>query len=262
MNAAERYDQHMPSLSVVIPCKDDAGPLTRCLEALAAQTVAPLEVIVVDNNSSDDSAEVAARLGARVLSEATPGIAAAASAGYDAALGNIIVRCDADTIPPFDWLERIAGRFTREPDLAVLTGPGDFHDAGPVRAKLANLGYMQAYFVSMGLAMAHWPPFGSNCAFRRTDWEQVRHRIHRFDPDVHDDVDLGFALDPTQRTVYDRSLRVGISARSLAGGAAGRRRFAQAFHTLALHWRQAPPWERWSRALSAGRERRRRALLS
>lgn len=250
----------MPSLSVVIPCKDDAGPLACCLEALAAQTVAPFEIIVVDNNCTDDSAEVASRFGARTLSEAASGIAAAASTGYDAALGDIIVRCDADTVPPADWLQRITERFIREPDLAVLTGPGDFYDAGPLRARLANLGYMQAYFVTMGLAMGHWPPFGSNCAFRNTVWRKVRSRVHRFDTNVHDDVDLGFALDPTQRTAYDRSLRVGISARSLAAGTAGRRRFQRAFHTLALHWRQAPPWERWRRTLNESR-RRRRALL-
>jgi glycosyltransferase involved in cell wall biosynthesis len=251
----------MLSLSVVIPCKNDSTFLRRCLQALEAQTLAPLEVIVVDNNSSDDSAEVATRYGARVLQETAPGIAAAASAGYDAALGDVIVRCDADTIPPPDWLEHIASRFIREPDLAVLTGPGDFYDAGPIRSRLAALAYMQAYFVLMGSAMAHWPPFGSNCAFRREDWEAVRGRIHRGDVGVHDDVDLGFALGPTQRTAYDRRLRVGISARSLAGGAAGRRRFRRAFHTLALHWRVAPPWERWKVTLSARRERRRRTAL-
>lgn len=251
----------MLSLSVVIPCKDDSGFLSRCLQALEAQNVAPLEVIVVDNNSTDDSAAAAARYGARVLREATPGIAAAASAGYDAALGDVIVRCDADTVPAPDWLERIAARFTREPELAVLTGPGDFYDSGPIRSRLAALAYMQGYFVLMGAAMAHWPPFGSNCAFRREDWEAVRTRIHRHDAEVHDDVDLGFALVPTQRTAYDRRLRVGISARSLAGGAAGRRRFRRAFHTLALHWGQAPPWERWKLTLSARRERRRRTLL-
>lgn len=246
----------IPSLSVVIPCKDDADPLSRCLEALKTQAVAPLEIIVVDNNSADDSARVAAGHGARVLREPVPGIAAAAATGYDAALGDVIVRCDADTVPPRDWLERIAHRFTLESDLALLTGPGNFYDAGPVRARLAGLGYMQAYFLFMGAAMGHWPPFGSNCAFRRADWERVRHRIHRHDPNVHDDVDLGFVLDPTQRTVYDRRLRVGISARSLAGGAAGRRRLRRAFHTLALHWREAPPWERWRRSLSLVRNRR------
>ncbi|WP_411376347.1 glycosyltransferase family 2 protein [Arthrobacter sp. MPF02] len=247
-----------PSLSVVIPCKDDAAFLGHCLAALNAQTVAPLEIIVVDNNSCDDSGDVAARHGARVLVETTPGIAAAASAGYDAALGDVIVRCDADSLPPGDWLERIAGRFLGEADLAVLTGPGYFYGTCPVRARLAGLGYMQAYFLLMGAAMGHWPPFGSNVAFRREEWERVRHLVSR-NENVHDDVDLGFVLDPTMRTAYDRHLRVGISARSLEGGAAGRRRLRRAFHTLALHWRQVPPWERWRRSLRAGSGRHRAA---
>lgn len=251
----------MPSLSVVIPCKDDAGPLERCLASLAVQTLAPLEVIVVDNNSTDDSAAVARRWGARVVPEPVQGIAAAASTGYDAALGDIIVRCDADTIAPPDWLQRIADRFSRDTaadaDLAVLTGPGDFYGTGPLRTRVAAVAYMQGYFISMGLAMGHWPPFGSNCAFRRAVWDEVRGSVRRHDPNVHDDVDLGFALSPTQRTVYDRSLRVGISARALAGGAPAWVRFRRAVHTLAVHWRTAPPWERWAWTFSERRRRRR-----
>jgi glycosyltransferase involved in cell wall biosynthesis len=248
----------MPSLSVVIPCKDDGHLLEHCLQALESQTVAPLEIIVVDNNSEDNTAEIATAHGARVLHETAPGITAAASTGYDGAHGEVIARCDADSVPPPDWLERIAARFDREPDLALLAGPGVFYGTGPIRSRLAGIAYIQAYFVFMGAAMGRWPPFGSNCAFRRRDWERVRTRVSRLDQDVHDDVDLGFALDPTQRTAYDRSLKVGISARALAGGPAARLRFKRAFHTLAVHWRQVPPWERWNRTLNARHERRRR----
>ncbi|UKA70256.1 glycosyltransferase family 2 protein [Arthrobacter sp. FW306-06-A] len=248
----------MPSLSVVIPCKDDGPFLERCLQALQSQTMAPLEIIVVDNASSDNTGEIAAKYGARVLHENVPGIAAAASAGYDAARGNIIARCDADSVPPLDWLERICRRFEQEPDLALLTGPGVFYGTGRIRGKLAGVAYIQAYFVLMGAAMGHWPPFGSNCAFRRQDWEQARTRVNRLDTGVHDDVDLGFALDPTRRTAYDPSLKVGISARALAGGADARLRLKRAFHTLGIHWRQLPPWERWKVTLQACGERRRR----
>jgi len=248
----------MPSLSVVIPCKDDGPFLQRCLQALQSQTLAPLEIIVVDNNSSDGSAAIAAAYGARVLHEHVPGIAAAASAGYDAAKGDVIARCDADSIPPADWLERICLRFDREPDLALFSGPGVFYGTGRIRSRLAGIAYIQAYFVLMAAAMGHWPPFGSNCAFRRRDWEQARAGVSRLDTNVHDDVDLGFALDPAVRTAYDPSLKVGISARALAGGADARLRFKRAFHTLGIHWRQAPPWERWNLALKARGERRRR----
>ena len=248
----------MPSLSVVIPCKDDAHFLERCLQALQSQTVTPLEIIVVDNDSTDDTAAIAKQYGVRVLHEHAPGIAAAASAGYDAAAGDVIARCDSDSIPPTDWLERINRRFGQEPDLALLTGPGVFYGTGKIRSRLAGIAYLQAYFVLMGAAMGHWPPFGSNCAFRHQDWEQARTRVNRLDTGVHDDVDLGFALDPARRTAYDSSLKVGISARALAGGADARLRFQRAFHTLAIHWRQAPPWERWNATRKAHRERRRR----
>ncbi|MCU1432036.1 MAG: glycosyl transferase family 2, partial [Actinotalea sp.] len=83
-----------PTLSVVVPVKDDAVALRRCLRQIGRQTVEPLEVIVVDNGSRDTTAAVAREHGARVVVEAAPGIAAAASAGYDAAVGQVIVRCD------------------------------------------------------------------------------------------------------------------------------------------------------------------------
>ncbi len=55
----------MGSVSVVIPCKDDAHHLAMCLAALAKQTRQADEVIVVDNESSDDSAAVALASGLR-----------------------------------------------------------------------------------------------------------------------------------------------------------------------------------------------------
>ena len=75
----------MTTVSVVIPVRDDAEMLARCLAALAAQTRPADEIVVVDNGSSDDSASVARSAGARVVAEATPGIPQAASTGYDAA---------------------------------------------------------------------------------------------------------------------------------------------------------------------------------
>ena len=73
--------------------------LERCLLALREQRRPADEIIVVDNSSTDDSAAVARRHGATVVEERRPGITAAASRGYDAATGDIVARCDAETPP-------------------------------------------------------------------------------------------------------------------------------------------------------------------
>jgi glycosyltransferase involved in cell wall biosynthesis len=233
-------------LSVVIPVKDDAEALERCLDALGRQTVRPWEVVVVDNGSRDGSARVALRHGARVVPEPAPGIPAAAATGYDAATGDVIVRCDADTVPPRWWLEHVAEAFEVDPALDALTGAGDFYDVRTLRARLLHRLYLATYYVTMHAAMAHAPLWGSNMALRADRWRAVSAAVHRADPELHDDVDLAMVLGPRLRVRYDASLRVGVSARSLRGGAEGRRRMRRAVRTLSVNWATAPPWERWA----------------
>lgn len=239
----------MIRLSVVIPVLDDSAHLVRCLEALAGQTAAPFEVVVVDNGSSDDSAAVALRHGARVVPEPVRGIPAAAACGYDAARGDVIVRCDADTVPPAGWLERIQSTFTLDRDLAALTGPGTFVDLPPVRGWFARIVYMRGYYWGIHAALAGIPLWGSNMALRRDVWLAVRGDVSREDPRVHDDIDLSFQLDATMRVRYDRDLVVGVSGRTFDSPAAFWRRLSWAFHTLAVNWRRTPPWTRWQARL-------------
>lgn len=237
------------SLSVVIPVRDDAPALRRCLAALAVQTLAPDEVVVVDNGSTDDSAAVAREHGARVVVEPVVGIPAAAAAGYDAATGDVVVRCDADTVPPPDFLARVADAFAQDPTLDAVTGTGTFYDVGPVRAAIVGRLYLGAYYVLMHAAMAHPPLWGSAMALRREAWLRARPHVH-LDRELHDDVDLAFALGPHARIRHDRGLRVRVSGRSLVGAAQTRRRFDRAFRTLRLSWSRTPPWERWRARLA------------
>ncbi len=200
-------------MSVVIPVRDDAAALRRCLAHLAAQTVAPHEVLVIDNGSSDDSAEVALAAGARVVVEARRGIPAAAARGYDAATGDVIARCDADTVLPTDWVERIRDAFADDPQLEGLTGPGRFHDLPRQWTALASAFYALGTFVGGGAAMANVPLWGSNMALRRSAWLRVADRVERTDSGVHDDLDLTMQLGPRARLRFDSQLRVGAEGR-------------------------------------------------
>ncbi len=230
--------------------RDDAEALDACLRRLARQTVRPLEVVVVDNGSTDASARVAVNHGARVVVERRPGIPAAAATGYDAAAGDVIARLDADSLPGPRWVERIATRMSDEPDLDALTGTGRFTDLHPIPGAVATAVYLGAYYVLGHLALGHPPLWGSSMAVRRSAWCEVRRAVARDDAEIHDDLDLAFALGPERRVVLDRELRVGVSARSLRGAAQRRRRLGRARRTLRRNWRRLPPWRRWRLRLS------------
>jgi dolichol-phosphate mannosyltransferase len=88
-------------VSVVVPARDEAGRLPACLQALEAERAALLEVVVVDDESSDATAALARDAGARVvegapLPEGWAGKAWALQQGLEAARGAIVVFLDAD----------------------------------------------------------------------------------------------------------------------------------------------------------------------
>ena len=232
-----------PTVSVVIPVKNDAALLERCLAALNAQTVLPLEVIVVDNGSTDDSARIAALGGARVISHPDGFIPAVAAAGLDEGRGDILARLDADCVPPATWIESIAASMG---DSDGITGGADFID-GPrwLRKPLAVL-YLGAYFVSLWPALGHVPLFGSNFAITRRGWHAVSSEVHRDDAMVHDDLDLSFHLGRDHRIRFARDMAMGMSMRPFADAGAFWVRLRRGFHSVVIHWPRDLPWIRWT----------------
>lgn len=229
-----------PSVTVVVPVLDDAEHLRACLAAVSRQTRPAGEVVVVDNGSTDDSVRVALAAGARVVHEPLRGIASAASAGYDAGTGDVVARIDADTIVPDDWLERALPWFD-DPLVTAVTGPGAFRDLGPIASAFWRTMYMRAYFVTMTAALGRPPLYGSNALFRRSAWRAVRHRVHRTDPNVHDDVDLSLQFDPRWRTVLDRTLVVTVSGGPVQDPRGLLRRTLKAEHTFTASGLRAVP---------------------
>ncbi|MFS0895591.1 glycosyltransferase family 2 protein [Microbacterium sp. 179-I 3D3 NHS] len=235
------------SVSVVIPVKDDAAHLRQCLAALRRQTVAADELIVVDNGSSDTSADVAAANGARVVRCDRPGIPAAAATGYDVASGDLILRLDADCLPDDAWIEGVVDAFAQHPRIAVFTGGARFVD-GPraLRSSLAAA-YLLAYAAATLPTLGHLPLFGSNLAFHRSAWLAVRSGVHRDDPELHDDLDLAFHLGERHRIRRLPQARMGISMRPFLSGRAFLRRIVRGFRTVLRHWPQDFPPVRWVR---------------
>ena len=120
-----------PLISVIIPAYNEELYIRSCLTALVnQQTNEPYEIIVVDNNSLDQTYNIAKSYGVRILRETKKGASAARNAGVRQAHGDIMVFVDADCIVPPNHLEKIADQFEVHHSLSVLAGPYIHHDGG------------------------------------------------------------------------------------------------------------------------------------
>lgn len=100
-----------PSISVVIPAYNEAQFIAVTLKSVltvAKKYPGPVEIIVVDNNSTDDTAEIAASMGVMVVFEAMNQIARARNTGAKEATGEYLVFVDADTILEGDILDKVS----------------------------------------------------------------------------------------------------------------------------------------------------------
>jgi glycosyltransferase involved in cell wall biosynthesis len=106
----------VPTCDLILPCRDEAAALVGLLPRVPPE----FSVIVVDNGSTDDTAEVARRLGARVISESTPGYGAAVHAGLLAATAEYVAFMDGDgSFDPDDLVPMLAEVREGRADLAV-----------------------------------------------------------------------------------------------------------------------------------------------
>ena len=107
----------LPTASVIIPARNEERNLPTLLRSLASQPVKPREIIVVDDGSTDRTAEVARQLGATVIAsqplpEGWLGKTWACHQGAQAALGDLLLFLDADTWFEPDGLARILSGYT------------------------------------------------------------------------------------------------------------------------------------------------------
>lgn len=111
------------STSVIIPCRNGAHTVGAAVRSALGQTEPPVEVIVVDDVSEDDSGTVAAAAGARVIRNGTRRNAGGSrNAGIAAASGEYLAFLDADAVAAPDWLARAREVFASDPNIAAVGG--------------------------------------------------------------------------------------------------------------------------------------------
>jgi glycosyltransferase involved in cell wall biosynthesis len=117
-----------PLITAIVCAYNEERMLPAALHSLLAQTRLPDEIIVVNNASTDATAEVARVPGVRVIDEPRKGLLWARATGRTAARGDVLFYMDADCRAPLRLLERIERRFRRSRATVAVTGPYRFYD--------------------------------------------------------------------------------------------------------------------------------------
>ena len=201
------------TLSLVIPAYNEENHLKACLDSVAAQTLKPDEVIVVDNNSTDRTVKIARQYKfVTVIKESRQGVVFARDSGFNAAKSDLIGRIDADTVLPHDWVARVKSFFA-DPQHAEhgLTGGCYFYN---IRfPHMCGWWQGQIAFRVNRLLLGHYILFGSNMALPKQMWLQVKDNVCD-DIDVHEDLDLAIHLHRLGHPItYHESLKVGVKMR-------------------------------------------------
>ena len=181
-------------ISVVIPVHNGGNDLHKCLEAVAASTRPPDELIIVDDASTDGSAQLAARYGLLVPSchKLPIGPARCRNKGVAAATGDIVVFLDADVQVHANTLAIIELYFLEHPDIAALFGSYD--DQPPYRSLVSLYKNLQHHFVhhnSQQDASSFWTGAG---AIRRDVFLRLGGFNESFPRPSIEDIELGVRL--------------------------------------------------------------------
>ena len=113
-------------VSVVIPVLDGQRFLAEAIQSVLDQTYEPVEVIVVDDGSTDGSAAIARSFaGVQVIEQANSGPAGARNAGIAAAGGEFLAFVDADDVVPPDKLELQVSHLREHPEVGCVLGRQD-----------------------------------------------------------------------------------------------------------------------------------------
>lgn len=160
-----------PRVAVVIPCYGQAHFLREAVESVCAQTFGDLEVVIVDDGSPDDTADVASRLATeyperpiRLIRQANQGLPASRNNAIASTGGEFVVPLDADDKLPPDYVELKVAALDAHPEASIADG--DHHTFGADRALIPHSPYD---FVDL----ARTNRIGVAAMFRRRAWEDV-----------------------------------------------------------------------------------------
>lgn len=202
----------MLTLSLIIPVYDEERHIRSCLDAVAAQTIKPLEVIVVDNNCTDNTIEIARKYPfVKIVKEKKQGRGHARAAGFSAAKGDILGRIDADSVIAPNWVEEVVRMFSADPELEGLTGLANAPFLPGINLVKSTF-FSRFYYWFAHSSFDTVTMWGANMAIRQRAWERVMSKVYDIDLTVHEDQDVSLWIAASGgKIIQDNDLRITVN---------------------------------------------------
>jgi len=187
-----------PKVSVVVCTHNGEQTLGRCLDRLAGLSYPDFETIVIDDGSSDGSAEIARAHGALLVQTEHRGLSFARNAGVERASGEIVAFLDDDAYPDADWLRYIAVSLGSGSHAGVGGPNVPPSDDGLIAECVAAAPGGPIHVLISDREAEHVP--GCNMAFRKSALEEIDGFDERFRV-AGDDVDVCWRLQERGHTL-------------------------------------------------------------
>lgn len=192
-----------PKVSVIIPCHNYAHYLKNCVHSVRSQTYDNLEIIVVDDGSTDNTISICSQLNVIFVSKPNGGLASARNYGIRVSTGDYIMCVDADDILPQDSIKHHVGLMA--PKTVAQCALQEFQDNHRLHVPLGanlyillknNTVYSNAMFTRkdyldaggydesdiLRLGYEDWEFWirlaASGCAFKKSDNLGLYYRVH------------------------------------------------------------------------------------
>jgi glycosyltransferase involved in cell wall biosynthesis len=157
-----------PSVGVVIPAWNAERWLGEALRSVLAQSVAPLDVVVVDDGSSDATATLAESFGepVRVVTQANAGIGAARNRGVELVAGELVTFLDADDLLTADSIACRARVLMHRPEIDLVFGAvrrfSELQHGTPIAINEPQPGHLPAAMLARRTALARVGEFATH----------------------------------------------------------------------------------------------------
>ena len=150
-----------PLVSIIIPCYNQAQFLADSIESALTQTYGRTELVVVDDGSSDNTAELAARYPVRYIRQPNRGVAEARNCGFNASAGEYVIFLDADDRLTCDSVQAHLHCLAAHPGVGFVVGEIEWID-------------------SKGLAVDLLDPEYDDPAYRQSHFDHIQEVVEVF----------------------------------------------------------------------------------